>query len=145
MMLWIAALTGANTVICRYLNAAFARHNGLSMGTLANYATGLITSLVVLLCMGEAIGFAPLQTAGLRTVMMFLGGAVGVAVVQLLIYVTPRMPALLSSMLLFVSQLGAGIVLDAVLTGAFSRGKLIGGLMVLAGLWHYQWVARRAA
>ena len=145
MMLLIAALVGANTVVCRYLNTLYAKHNGLPMGTLANYVTGLLTSLVVLLVMGEPASAQPLSQITFRTVAMFLGGAVGVGMIQISIYITPRMPAFLATLLIFLSQLGVGLALDFVLTGDFSLGKLLGGLMVLLGLCHYTWVDRRMA
>ena len=53
MMLFIAAFAGANTVLTRYLNAAYAKRNGIQMSTLNNYVTGLMTSLLVRLFMGE--------------------------------------------------------------------------------------------
>lgn len=145
MMLLIAALVGANTVVSRYLNSIYARHNGLPMGTLANYVTGLATSLVVLLLMGEPASFQPLAQVTFRTVAMFLGGAVGVGLIQISIYITPRMPAFLATLLIFLSQLGVGLALDFVLTGDFRLGKLLGGLIVLLGLCHYAWVGRRDA
>ena len=144
-MIFVAILVGANTVLCRYLNSMYARRNGLSMGTLINYITGLTASLVVLLIVGDP---AAVQTVGVldfRKVMMFLGGAFGVALVQILIYITPRMPAFLGTVLVFISQLGAGLLLDYWMTGTFSLGKFIGGAMVLLGLAHYAWVGRKAA
>lgn len=145
MMLFVAALVGANTVVCRYLNAMYARHNTLPMGTLANYVTGLTTALVALLIMGEPAAPAPVGALTFRTVAMFLGGAVGVGLIQISIYITPRMPAFWATLLIFLSQLGTGLVLDFALTGAFGVTKLLGGLLVLLGLCHYAWVGRRDA
>ena len=145
MMLFVAALVGANTVVCRYLNAMYARHNTLPMGTLANYVTGLTTALVALLIMGEPAAPAPVGALTFRTVAMFLGGAVGVGLIQISIYITPRMPAFWATLLIFLSQLGTGLVLDFALTGAFGATKLLGGLLVLLGLCHYAWVGRRDA
>lgn len=148
-MIWVVILTvliGANTVLCRYLNARFAKQNSLNMGTLMNYLTGLTTSLIALFIFGGSAAVIPVGTPTFRTVMMFLGGMVGVIMVEIFIYVTPRLPAFLGTILIFVSQLGVGLVLDFVVSGAFSPGKLIGGLMVLAGLAHYAWInARKAA
>ena len=145
MLLLIPVLVGANTVVCRYLNAIYAKHNSLPMGTLANYVTGLATALAVLLAMGEPVSFQPIAQVTFRTVAMFLGGAVGVGLIQLSIYITPRMPAFLATLLIFLSQLGVGLVLDFALTGLFSPGKLWGGLIVLLGLCHYAWVGKRDA
>jgi transporter family-2 protein len=145
MMFLIAALVGANTVVARYLNTIYARHNGLPMGTLANYVTGLAASLLILLLMGAPVSFQPIGQVTFRTVAMFLGGAVGVGLIQLFIYITPRMPAFLATLLIFLSQLGVGLALDFILTGDFSLGKLLGGLMVLLGLLHYAWTGKRDA
>lgn len=144
LMLPVAALVGANTVVCRYLNTLYARRNGLPMGTLANYVMGLLAALLVLLVMGEPMAAKPVEALTFRTAAMFLGGAVGVGLIQVSIYITPRMPAFVSTLLIFVSQLGTGLLLDYLLTGAFSVTKLLGGLLVMLGLWHYGWVSRRA-
>ncbi|MEA4997859.1 MAG: DMT family transporter [Candidatus Limiplasma sp.] len=144
MMLFIAALVGANTVICRYLNAIYARHNGLSMSTLANYVTGLATALLALLVLGDPSPIQPVESLTFRTVTMFLGGAVGVGLVQISIHITPRLPAFLATLLIFLSQLGSGLLIDFWMTGAFSIGKVVGGALVLMGLSHYAWVGKRS-
>lgn len=145
-MLWLLALLlGVNVVVSRYLNAVYARHNGVAMGAVANYVTGLITALAVLLAIGEPLLAQPLGALTLRKAAMFLGGAVGMVMVQMTIYITPRMPAFLSTLLLFVSQLGTGVALDWVLTGTCSPQKLLGAALVMLGLTHYAWVERTAA
>jgi bacterial/archaeal transporter family-2 protein len=144
-MFFIAIFVGANTVLCRYLNAAYAKRNGLSMATLMNYITGLCTALIVLFILGEPAAMQPVGALSFRKVMMFLGGAFGVALVQLLIYITPRIPAFLGAVLVFISQLGTGLALDYALTGVISVGKLLGGLLVMLGLAHYSWVNRAPA
>lgn len=144
-MLLVAMLVGANTVVCRYLNALYARRNGLPMGTLANYVTGLLTALLAMWALGGAESVQPVGALTFRTVMMFLGGTLGVALIQILIYITPRLPAFASTLLIFVSQLTAGLALDTWLTGVFSPAKLLGGALVAAGLAHYSWVSARAA
>ena len=141
-MLFVAAFVGMNTVVSRYLNATFARHNGVAMGTLANYATGLATSLAVLWLVGEPLAVQPLGPITFRTAIMFLGGAVGMVMVQMTIYFTPRLPAFLATLLVFVSQLTTGLVLDFFLTHQFSLSKLVGVALVMLGLCHYAWDSR---
>ena len=133
-----------NTVASRYLNTVFSSRNGIAMGTLANYATGTLGALAVLLALGEPAAVKPLGTITFRTAAMFLGGAVGVVFVQMSIYITSRMPAFVSTLLIFISQLGTGLLLDFLLTGAFNAAKLLGGLLVMLGLWHFSRVSRRA-
>ena len=143
MMMFLAALAGANIVFSRFLNSGNAEKNGLGMSTLMNYITGLVTSAVVLLVSGEAGGFRQLQGFQLSSLFMYLGGAVGVTTVLLSNYLTPRLPAFLLTLLIFIAQLLTALALDALLTGKFSAGKLAGGMLVLAGLWHYQSVHKR--
>ncbi|NLI21985.1 MAG: EamA-like transporter family protein [Clostridiales bacterium] len=137
MMLFVAALVGANTVISRYLNALYARHNSLPMGTLLNYLTGLGTSLLALAALGAPADAQPLGVLTFRSVSMFLGGAVGVVLIRLTIYLTPRLSAFQATLLIFLGQLGGGLMLDYLLTGVFSPGKLLGGALVLLGLAQY--------
>ena len=143
MMLFVAMMVGANSIITRYMNACYARYNTLPMGTLANYTTGLATALIALWIMGEPITVQPMGAITFRTVFMFLGGAFGVGLIQLFIYITPRLPAFAATLLIFLGQLSVGLTLDYVLTGNFSFGKLIGGILVLAGLGHYAWLGKR--
>lgn len=144
MMIFFAILTGVNIVLSRMLNAGCAKHNSVNLSTLLNYLTGLVTSLLVLWLVGEAGGFHPTgENAG--QVWIYLGGAVGVATVVLSNYLVPKLPAFLLTLLVFLAQLLAGLALDYALSGAFSLGKLLGGLLILLGLWHYQQVHRQAA
>lgn len=142
MMIFLAILTGVNIVVARFLNAGSAQRSTLSMSTLLNYVTGLVTSLVALWLSGEVLGLAAGESAPFYP-LMYLGGAFGVAAVLLSNYLTPRLPAFLLTLLIFVAQLLTGLVLDYVLLGDFSLGKLLGGVFVLLGLWHYQSVHRR--
>ncbi len=143
MIIFLAILTGANIVVSRTLNAGGAQKNGLYMSTLMNYLTGLITSLIVLWIAGENGSFLNPDFKA-SSLFMYLGGAVGMLCIFLSNYVTPRMPAFLLTLLLFISQLITALMLDFVLSGTFSLGRLIGGALVLVGLWHYQWVHKKA-
>lgn len=144
MIILIAIFTGANIVLCRFLNAGSSEKNGLNMSTLMNYITGLLTSLLVLWFSGEVGGFR-LEWNGVSSLVIYAGGTVGMITILLSNYLTPRLPAFLLTLLIFVSQLLTALLLDFFLTGFFSMGKLVGGLLVLIGLLHYQWVHRRYA
>ena len=142
MVVLLTVLSGMNTVLTRQLNAECGVRNGLTMSTLLNYATGLVTSLLVLLVMGRPAAAAS-APEGFRAVLMFLGGAVGVLVIFLCNYLTPRMPALMLTLLFFVAQLATAILLDVWLKGAFSPGQLAGGALVMLGLLFYQSVEKK--
>ena len=58
----------------------------------------------------------------------------GVAVVSATSFIFPRMPAFSATLLLFSGQAFCGVVIDAVAERAFDARKLIGTLILLAGL-----------
>ena len=143
-MIFLAVFTGANIVLCRFLNSSSAQKNGLNMSTLMNYITGLITAVLVLWLSGEGGGFR-FQWSGLATFAIYTGGVSGVITILLSSHLTPRLPAFLLTVLIFLAQLFAAFLLDYWLSGTFSIGKLVGGLLVLLGVWHYNWVHRKSA
>ncbi|NCB32010.1 MAG: hypothetical protein EOM66_11465 [Clostridia bacterium] len=140
-MVIVALLAGANVIFTRFLNAEGGRYNGIGMSTLLNYATGLMTSLLLLAVMGGPGGSAGMT--GFRAMAMYAGGALGVVLILISNYIAPRMPAFLMTLLLSVSQMLAGAGVDYLLTRRFSIADLVGSLLVLLGLIHYQWVNRQ--
>ena len=69
-----------------------------------------------------------------RQYAMYTGGLLGVIVVLISNIITPRMSAFLLTLIIFVSQLVSGIVIDALTGTPVSIGKLIGGALVLFGV-----------
>ncbi len=134
MVIAIAAviLSGANIVFARTLNAKLAQRRGIPYSTLMNYITGLTGSLIVFFLMGSRISAAfPAPGASFT---IYLGGALGLLSVFVLNMITPKLPAMQLTLLVFVGQLFSGMILDYFLTDMFSPGKLVGGILVLAGL-----------
>ena len=144
MVVFLTVLAGMNTVLTRQLNAECGVRNGIAMSTLLNYATGLVTSLLVLLAMGRPSA-ALAAPEGFRAILMYFGGAVGVLIIFLCNYLTPKLPALLLTLLFFVAQLTTAILLDVWMKGVFSPGQLVGGALVMLGLLCYQGVEKRRA
>lgn len=110
----LAILAGMSIVISRTINANLASKIGIFQGTIFNYLVGLVVISV------------PWWT--------YLGGIVGVLVVSLSSYITPRISAFYLTILIFISQLFVGTLVDYALLGVFSHGKIIGGLLVFVGL-----------
>lgn len=142
LMILFAVLAGCNIVITRFFNAGSSQQNGLSMSTLMNYITGLFTSLLVLWFSGEK-NTSTLTLPFHVNPLIYLGGTVGVITLLISNHITPRMPAFLLTLLIFLSQLLTALLLDFFFFGNFSAGKLFGGLLVLVGLWHYQFIHQR--
>lgn len=129
----ISILAGVSVVIARIINSNLAEKIGIFQGTLFNYITGLIFSSVFLLFSSETMEISKI-TSGSIPWWAYLGGLVGVAVVVLSSYITPKISAFYLTLLMFIGQLFVGIVIDYFTLNKLSIGKLTGGLLVLAGL-----------
>jgi transporter family-2 protein len=120
-------------LVARTLNARLAERTSLRASTLFNYAIGLAAAIPTALLLGRAEpAFAAFALS--PKVWIYLGGVIGVVVVLLLNYTVTRVSAFSLSLFLFIGQVFAGILIDALFLGAFSPRLLIGGLLVAAGL-----------
>jgi len=127
----LSLLTGFTIVVNRTINAALAEETNTFYSTLYNYITGLVTGIVLLLILGmNTAGAAPAN----QPLWMYFGGAVGVIVVCLSNLIVVKISSVSMTLLTFIGQIFTGILLDALLTGAFSMVNLIGGFFVTAGL-----------
>ena len=94
------------------------------------------------LCLGLPMA-AAFPAAG-QPLWVYLGGAVGAVGIFLCNVVTPRLPVLQMSLVVFVGQLFTGMVIDGFM-GRFSLGTLVGGAIVAAGMLVNILVDRRSA
>lgn len=127
----LSFLSGCTMIFARMANAALAQRSGVGFSTVMNYVTGLAGSLLVLAALGMPMDAA--FPAPAQPVWIYLGGALGALGIFLCNVVTPRLPALQMSLVVFVGQLFTGIVIDA-LVGKFSLGILVGSVIVAAGM-----------
>jgi len=129
----LSFLAGFCIVAARTLTAKLAERTSVRTGTLYNYMIGLSVSLLALLLLGRGevvwseFAFSP-------NWYIYLGGVVGVCVVLLSNVTVLRVSAFYLNLLTFVGQIFSGVLLDAVLSGAFSSRILIGGVLVSIGL-----------
>ncbi len=125
--------SGILLVISRAYNARLANNTSISISTFFNYVCGLATAIPVFLLFGLGdpaivrFSFSP-------DWWIYLGGAIGVMTVGLSSVVAVRIPQLYITLLLFVGQVFTGVLLDALLDGAFSLQNIAGGLLVTFGL-----------
>lgn len=133
MYILLALLSGVSIVISRMLNAKLSAEQTLYQGTLWNYITGLLGSVILLLIVREPFQFS-MDFPGIRPYIMFFGGALGVMTVTINSYITPRLSAFYLTIIIFISQLFSGLLLDYFLYQEFSFGKLAGGIFVMIGL-----------
>lgn len=129
----IAIAAGITIVIGRIINSRLAEQIGTLQGTLINYVVGFIISILILFISSETLSITNIQFNKIP-LWAYLGGAVGVAVVMLSNYITPRISSFYSTLFLFIGQLFVGIIIDYVMLKNFSLGKLVGGVFVFLGL-----------
>lgn len=133
-----ATCAGMTIVLSRSVNGYLAQKVGAYQSTFFNYFTGLFMSLVFLII----LGFSHVQnfqsTVLLENPVMFIGGIIGVFNILILNIVVPKVSPVKLTLITFVSQLISGIILDYCFYDIFSVNKLIGCLIVVAGLFLYQ-------
>jgi len=126
-------IAGASIVLARIVNFKLAEKIGIFQGTFFNNLIGLIFSIIFLIFSNE---FSEIDALKFNTssIFIYLGGFLGVIVVSVSSYMTPKMSAFYFTLFLFIGQLFAATLIDYVLLGSFSTGKAAGGILVLCGL-----------
>lgn len=132
-MIFIAILAGVSVVVARTINANLAGKIGIFQGTIYNYVIGLAFSLLFLLVSSEGLSLS-YETLTSLPWWLYTGGLVGVMVVSLSNYVTPKISAFYLTIIIFIAQLFVGILIDYFALSIISVGKIIGGLLVFSGL-----------
>ena len=136
IMVIIAFVAGVTIVVSRMLNAKLSEYVGVYMSTFMNFVTGLIGALILAAIMGVGLSSGMFETLPKGwEILMYFGGILGVLIVVISNVITKKIPAYQLTLLMFITQLFAGMVLDYLMYEMFSPGKLIGGLFVVAGLW----------
>ncbi len=124
---------GVSIVISRIINSNLADKIGVFQGTFFNYVTGLLFSGMFLFLSIETFNISS-QILITVPFWAYLGGLVGVAVVAMSNIVTPKVSTFYLTLIIFIGQLLAGIIIDYYTLSLISKGKIIGGLLVVAGL-----------
>ena len=136
--------SGVLLVISRSYNSRLADETSMYISTFFNYVCGLATAIPVFLLFGRN---EPVW-AGLVLSphwWSYFGGAIGVATVWLSNVVVVKIPQLYITLLMFVGQVFTGVLLDALIDGAFSTANIIGAVLVSFGLALNLLLERRAS
>lgn len=129
----LSLLSGVTRTVSRMVNAQLSERIGPFQSTFYNYILGLICSVLILFLSRDPWPVSTL-TAGQIPAWAYWGGGLGVLFVVLSNFVTPKMPALAMTLLIFGGQIGAGIVIDVIIHQQFSPGQVAGGVLIMAGL-----------
>lgn len=119
-------------VISRTLNAKLAEQTSVQISTFFNYVVGLSVAIIVFLILGKS---EPIYSNLVFSSNFFIyfGGTLGVCLVLTSNIVVTKVSAFYLSLLIFVGQVFTGIIIDAIISGSFSKSILIGGILVAAG------------
>ncbi|AEB76760.1 DMT family transporter [Clostridium botulinum] len=135
LYLLLSFISGSIIIISMTLNARLADHIGLLEGTLINFISGFIPALIYLLINYNNFNISKGMFLNVPF-WMYLGGAVGVLVVCVSNFVMPKIPTIYTTLLIFMGQLFVGTIVDYFTNMMISKGKLIGGALIIAGLFY---------
>lgn len=129
----LAVLGGCITIVSMIINSHLAKKIGVFQGTLINYIVGLLSTILLIAIVRTSLSFS-FDSFSKIPFWAFLGGIVGVTVVASSNIIIPKIPIIYTSLLIFVGQLFTGILIDYLRIGFVSKGKIIGGILILLGL-----------
>ncbi|MCY6483062.1 DMT family transporter [Clostridium aestuarii] len=129
----LALISGCLVILSMVINSYLAKKIGVFQGTFVNYTVGLLFTTLILVFKNE---FANLSMSALSHIPFwaYLGGVIGVMVVVISNIIIPKIPAIYSTLLIFIGQLFTGLFIDHFTGNLISKGKIIGGFLIIAGL-----------
>lgn len=129
----LAILGGVSIVVARTINSKLATHIGIFEGTLFNYITGLLTSILVFLVIGDLAAIKDIGNSNIP-LWAYIGGLIGIMVVTLSSFVATKISVFYLTIIMFIGQIFTGVLVDYFREGNLSLSKILGGLIVAAGL-----------
>ena len=129
----LAVLCGCITIISMIINSHLAKIIGVFQGTLINYIVGLSSTILLITIVKNSMNLS-FSSISKIPLWALLGGMIGVAVVASSNIILPKIPTIYTTLLIFIGQLFTGILIDYFRLGFVSKGKIIGGILILLGL-----------
>jgi transporter family-2 protein len=139
LALGAGALPGLSFV----LNSELGRMKGVMRSTRVNYLVGLATTLLVVAAVRPPAAEALRAVAAAGPLLALGGGLMGVIVVAAMNVIFPRTTAFAATLLLFSGQALTGVFFEVAVEGAFDARKLVGTVLLLAGLAIHALLTRR--
>ncbi|MCL1999193.1 MAG: DMT family transporter [Turicibacter sp.] len=130
----LSFVSGISIVLARTVNAKLADLTNARVSSVYNYITGLIGSVLILAILGRDELFSAQLFAMQGSWFIYFGGALGLCVVLLSNITVVKISAFYLTMLVFIGQIFAGLLIDVVLSGQLSIENLLGGVFVAFGL-----------
>ncbi|QUI24820.1 DMT family transporter [Vallitalea pronyensis] len=137
MFILLALLAGALVIICISINGNLAKQVGVIQAGMTNYFVGLMSSILYATIMGGLSWHTLFMAPHSIPFYYFLGGAAGSLIMILNSIIIHHLPAVYVTMLVFIGQIIAGMTIDYVKFGLWSQGKVVGGIIIMIGLYYY--------
>ncbi|PKM49609.1 MAG: hypothetical protein CVV02_15340 [Firmicutes bacterium HGW-Firmicutes-7] len=130
MYIPIAIFSGFTVIISIIMLGSINKKVGLMPTTLVNFGAGTIGSILILLLVKD-FNIEILKNV---PIYLYFGSVVVIAITMLNGTIINNIPAVYTTMLVFIGQLVAGMLIDYFRLNQFSPGDLVGGIVVLLGL-----------
>ena len=130
----VAFGAGVSSGLSTVLNAGLGKSKGILHSVRANYAVGLATALMVAAVIRPSIPQADSAVAAAGPLLALGGGLIGIVVVATINVIVPRLSVFMFTILMFVGQTVAGLIMDAIGAGAIDVLKIAGTAILLCGL-----------
>ena len=131
----VSFIAGVNIILSRTVNAKLSLLTNERVATFFNYVVGLFCALVAVLIFGRSEALFAAGFAGLsRSWWIYTGGIMGVCVVMLGNIAVVKVSAFYLTLLIFIGQILAGVLIDFALTQEVSVLLVLGGVLVAVGL-----------
>ncbi|MCL2674340.1 MAG: DMT family transporter, partial [Defluviitaleaceae bacterium] len=125
--------SGGLIVVARTLNALLANVTSLRIGVFYHHLIGTVLSLPILLLLGGS-EIAAFHLVPPTHWYIYLGGIFGITVLLIGNIIVMKVSAFYLTLLIFVGQIFTSVIIDMILTQAFSHRNLLGGIIVSVGL-----------
>ena len=131
MYIILAILGGFLTILSMVVNANLAKKVGVFQGTFINYVVGSSIIFLIVLFIQD---YSYINNLADIPFYAYLGGTIGVLVVAASNVIIPKIPTIYTTLLIFIGQIFMGIVIDYFRISHVSKGKVIGGVLIILGM-----------
>ncbi len=133
LALVLSISAGFSVVMSRVTNSGLAKNIGALNGSLINHVVGLPFAILLVFLFDANKIFANL-TGDFAPFWVYLGGVLGVIVVMLFNIVMINLTSFRVTILSFVGQTFAGLLIDVFMGNAITYKSLFGGILVAFGM-----------
>lgn len=129
MYIFLAFITGFSVLLTIIILGNLAERVGLLQTAFINYGVGALCAIIITL-------FTDFRFSTISNISpyMYLGGLIGILVTVLNGTIIRKIPAIYTTIIVFIGQVGTGLIIDYFRFGYFATYDLIGGIIIIIGL-----------